>query len=159
LIHDSPHRTHTSLLCDKYNILRFCLLIYGDAELVMLMTNAYFEGRSSRSVQENICFWGMVWVCTRVSYIHEVQFYSSVNITWLLTLAVLWLWGFPAYLSRQRPGFDPRTVHVEFVLDKVTAKHIFEYLDLCQYHPPTIRIHRMIYHRRCVISDIDSALK
>ena len=59
------------------------------------------------------------------------SFYSPANIAWLLTLAVLWLWGLPAELLKQRPDFDPRTLHVGFVVDKMTAKHVYEYLDLC----------------------------
>jgi len=58
-------------------------------------------------------------------------FYSPANTASLLTLAMLWVWGLPAELSRRRPGFDPRTLHVGFVVEKVTAEHVFEYLDLC----------------------------
>lgn len=87
------------------------------------------------------------------------RFYSSANTAWILTLAVLWLWGLPAELSRQRPGFDPSTIRLGFVVDKVKAGHVFEYLDLCLYHPPTIRNHPLMCHRRCVISDIDSDFK
>lgn len=59
------------------------------------------------------------------------RFYSSANAACLLTLAMLWLYRFPVEISRQRSGFDPRTVRVIYVVNKVRSEHVFEYSDLC----------------------------
>jgi hypothetical protein len=39
--------------------------------------------------------------------------------------AVPWLWRLVAGLSPRRPGFDPRSVHVGFVVDKVELGQVF----------------------------------
>jgi hypothetical protein len=45
-------------------------------------------------------------------------------------MAVSWLSRLAAGLPPRRPGFDPVSVHVGFVLDKVTLGQVFP----CQFH-------------------------
>jgi hypothetical protein len=48
-------------------------------------------------------------------------------------MAVPWLRRLVAGLSPRRPGFDPGSVHVGFVVDKVALGHVF--LGVLRFSP------------------------
>jgi len=70
-----------------------------------------------------------------------------------------WLRLSVASLSPQRPGFDPRSFCVTFVLDRMELGQIL--LKILRFYPvgiipPMLRTHSFICHRRSIIVEIDS---
>jgi hypothetical protein len=61
-------------------------------------------------------------------------------------MAVPWLTRLVASLSLRRPGFDPRSDHVGFVVDKVTLRQVFfpEYFGFSL----SVRLHRCSITRK-----------
>jgi hypothetical protein len=66
--------------------------------------------------------------------------FQGSRITWgnsRLLLAVPWLRRLVAGLPPRRPGFDPASIHVGFVVDKVALGHVFlpsTSVSPCQYY-------------------------
>jgi hypothetical protein len=61
---------------------------------------------------------------------------------------VPWLRRLAAGLPARRPGFDPGSVHVGFVMDKVALEYVFpEYFGL----PPSISFYRCSITRKRTI--------
>jgi hypothetical protein len=54
-----------------------------------------------------------------------------------LYMAVPWLKEFVTDLLPQRPGFDPRLVHVGFVVDEVALGQVFLKVFPCHCHSTT----------------------
>jgi hypothetical protein len=59
--------------------------------------------------------------------------HTCLHSTNIITLAVPWLRRLLAGLSPRRPGFDPGSVHVEFVVDKVALWQVF--LRILRFSP------------------------
>jgi hypothetical protein len=69
--------------------------------------------------------------------------FRSDRYTNLLFEAVPWLRRLVAGLSPRMPGFDPGSVHVEFVVDKVALGQVFpQYFGFpCQFHSTGASLH------------------
>jgi hypothetical protein len=73
-------------------------------------------------------------------------------------MAVQWLRRLVAGLLPRRPGFDPGSVHVGFVVDKVALGQVFP----CQFHSTgapllgkmkkSYHLSLHLYHKGCTIS-------
>jgi hypothetical protein len=59
-----------------------------------------------------------------------------IRVNFLLEKALPWLRRLVAGLSPRRPGFDPRSVHMGFVVDKVALGLVF--LPVLQFSPVSI---------------------
>jgi hypothetical protein len=73
-----------------------------------------------------------------------------------------WLRRLIAGISPTRPGFNPRPVHVRFVVDELTLRQVFLpvlWFSPVSIIPPVLHTHSLIYHCCYTISATDSAVK
>jgi hypothetical protein len=66
-----------------------------------------------------------------------------------------------AGVSRRSVMFNPRPVHVEIVVNEEAERQVFWVFLFISVSviPPVLRTHYIVYHRRHVISEIDSIAK
>jgi hypothetical protein len=75
-------------------------------------------------------------------------------------LAVPWVRRLVAGLSPRRPGLDPGSVHVGFVVDKVTLGQVFPttFIFLCQFYSTGAPLHGKIKKKLIVLTIIITGL-
>jgi hypothetical protein len=67
-----------------------------------------------------------------------------------------------AMVQVRRSGCDPRPVHVGLIIDKEAMGQLYIRAlrsSPVNVIPPMLHIHSLIYHRRYIISSIDSVVK
>jgi hypothetical protein len=92
---------------------------------------------------------------------HLPLFTSSQYATHCVRQTMPWLRWSVASLSQQSSRFDPKPVHMRFVVDRVALPQVF--LPLLQFSPasvipPMLHAHSPIYYWCCIMLHMDSII-
>ena len=84
---------------------------------------------------QHTCMFHMIFTVKSNNFLNSI-----IQLVFLMKTAsvrcVPWLRGLVTGLSTQRPGFDPRSVHMRFVVDKVELEQVF--LPILWFSPVSI---------------------